>query len=53
MIVMYIPVLVLLIGGLLYLLAANPKVAELGRWCFILGLAACLFLGARAVKLLP
>jgi hypothetical protein len=48
-----IPVLVALAGALLYGLAANPKVAEIGRLMFACGLLVFLFgVAGHSVKLL-
>lgn len=38
----YISLLVALIGVLMYALAANPKLVEIGRICFAFGLLAFL-----------
>lgn len=46
-------VLIALVGLLLYVLASNPKVVEIGRLAFACGLlATCMALGGRLVKLL-
>jgi hypothetical protein len=42
MIVATIPLAVCLVGLLLYVLASNPKVAEVGRLMFFAGLLAAL-----------
>lgn len=47
MIIAVIPLLVAIIGLLLYLLAANAKVAEVGRLMFGCGLLALMFASAR------
>lgn len=46
-------VAVLVVGGLLYLLAANPKVAEVGRLMFAVGLLAALlrFAGEASLRI--
>lgn len=40
---MLIPVLFILVGGVLYVVATNPKVAELGRLLFMAGSFALAF----------
>jgi len=40
---MIVPVLLALIGGALYALSTNPKVAELGRLLFAAGVFALAF----------
>jgi Na+/phosphate symporter len=46
-------VLIALVGLLLYVLASNPKVAEIGRLMFGCGLlAACFALGGKMLRLL-
>ncbi len=47
MLIAVIPLLVAIIGLLLYLLAANAKVAEVGRLMFACGLLALMFASAR------
>lgn len=37
MVIALLPVLFMVIGALVYALAANPKVAELGRCAFLAG----------------
>ena len=52
--VIYISLLAALIGLLMYVLAANPKVQELGRILFFSGtLAFLLQLPARLTEVLP
>lgn len=52
MIIAYIPVLVALLGLLLYALASNPKVQEVGRILFFCGaLAECLALAGHVLRL--
>lgn len=41
--IIYLPLLVALIGMLIYALSANPKIAEIGRIAFAAGLFAFLF----------
>ena len=36
--IIYLPLLIAIIGALVYALAANPKAAELGRLMFFCGL---------------
>jgi len=51
--VVLLPLLVCIIGLLVYALAANAKVAELGRMAFGCGLLVTLFaLAGHAVRLL-
>lgn len=38
MLVAIVPILMLVIGALVYALSSNPKVAELGRCCAFAGL---------------
>ena len=38
----YLPLLICIIGALMYALSANPKIAELGRLSFWVGLLAFL-----------
>ena len=40
--IVYVSLLVALIGVLMYALAANPKLVEIGRICFAFGLLAFL-----------
>jgi Na+/phosphate symporter len=40
--IIYVSLLVALIGVLMYALAANPKLVEIGRICFAFGLLAFL-----------
>lgn len=42
-----LPLLVLVAGALLYALAANPKLSEMGRLAFFAGLFWCVYLAAR------
>jgi len=42
-VVALIPVLMIVLGALVYALASNPKVAELGRLCAMAGLFAFAF----------
>lgn len=46
--VIVLPLLVCIIGLLMYALASNPKVVEIGRMMFWVGLLACL-LGSPAI----
>ena len=50
---LYLPLLVCLIGLLMYVLASNPKINEVGRMMFWCGLLAFLLMGERLVQLLP
>ena len=51
--IIYISLLVALIGVLMYALAANPKLVEIGRICFAFGLLAFLLrLTSEAVSVL-
>lgn len=48
----WLVILIALAGLVIYLVASNPKAAELGRLMFCCGLlAACLLLGGRSVHL--
>lgn len=38
-----LPLVICIVGALLYLLVNHAKVSELGRWMFILGLAFTLY----------
>jgi Na+/phosphate symporter len=46
-----LPVLVLLVGVLMYALSANPKLQEIGRIMFAMGLLAALFRVGPMLKL--
>jgi Na+/phosphate symporter len=46
-----LPVLVLLVGVLMYALSANPKLQEIGRIMFAMGLLAALFRAGPMLKL--
>lgn len=51
--IVLLPLLVCIAGALIYALAANPKVAEMGRIAFGFGLLAFLLAGGdRVVALL-
>jgi Na+/phosphate symporter len=50
--VILVPVLVLIIGLLMYALCVNPKLQEIGRIMFAFGLLVALLHGAEAVTLL-
>lgn len=53
MLIIILPLLVCLVGLLVYALSANPKVAELGRIMFACGLLLTLVVaGSPAVRLL-
>jgi hypothetical protein len=47
MFIAVIPLLVAIIGPLMYILAGNAKVAEIGRLMFACGLLALIFASAR------
>jgi Na+/phosphate symporter len=52
MIVSYVSVLFMLVGVLMYALAGNPKVAEIGRILFACGtLALALAIGGKGLRL--
>jgi Na+/phosphate symporter len=55
MLVATIPIIVLIVGVLMYALSANPKLSEIGRIMFFCGLfVALLVLGHEgAVRVLP
>ena len=47
-----VPALVSFIGALVYFLASNPKVSDLGRLAFFAGLLALMFaMSARVVRI--
>ena len=51
--IVFLPLLVALVGVLVYALSTNPKVAEMGRIAFFCGLLAFLLAGpGQAVSLL-
>jgi len=50
--IVYLPVLVALIGVLMYALCVNPKLAETGRIMFFCGLLAFLLQGEQLVKVI-
>ena len=43
LVIAIVPAVVMLVGLFMYILAANPKVAELGRIMFFAGLVAVCF----------
>ena len=45
--IIFLPLLVALIGILMYALCANPKLSEIGRLMFFCGLLAFLLVGSR------
>jgi Na+/phosphate symporter len=47
MLIAIIPFIVLIVGLLMYALAANPKISEIGRIMFFCGLLALCFTFAR------
>lgn len=49
MLVTIVPVLVLIVGLLVYALAANPKVVELGRIAYFVGLLVTVWAVASRV----
>lgn len=53
MLIAIIPVIVCLLGLLLYALASNPKVAELGRLAFVCGLFVTVYVASRQTLRLP
>jgi Na+/phosphate symporter len=53
MIISWVVLLIALAGLLIYILAANPKVVELGRITFFCGLFVCCFmLAGKTIRLL-
>jgi len=47
-----VPALALVLGAMIYALAGNPKLAELGRLLFLAGALVLLYvIGARVVRL--
>lgn len=53
MLYILLPFLVLVVGLLLWALAANPIVKESGRYLFVIGAAVTVWLSAHAVVHLP
>lgn len=52
MIIAYLPILFALLGLLMYILASNPKVVEIGRVTFMCGLFVSLWpLMSKVLKL--
>jgi Na+/phosphate symporter len=52
MVIAYLPLLIALIGVLMYALSANPKVVEIGRIMFWTGLLVTLFsVASKTVRL--
>lgn len=49
----YLSLLIAIIGLLMYALAANPKVCEIGRIMFFSGCLAFLLQAGSVVKMLP
>jgi hypothetical protein len=47
--IVLLPLLVAVVGVLMYALATNPKVAEMGRIAFFAGLLAFLLIGGDQV----
>lgn len=47
--IVLLPVLIALVGLLMYALSANPKVSEIGRIMFFAGLLAFLLVGGEQV----
>jgi hypothetical protein len=52
-VIIWLPALVLVAGVLMYALATNPKVSEMGRLMFACGLLVLLFESATRVFLTP
>jgi Na+/phosphate symporter len=48
-----LPALVAVAGALVYALATNPKLSEMGRLMFGCGLLVCCFIAARTTLHLP
>jgi Na+/phosphate symporter len=47
-----VPALVAIVGALIYLIASNPKLAEVGRLAFLAGMIAlCIALASHVVHL--
>jgi hypothetical protein len=53
MIIAFVPIVVLVIGLLMWALAGNPIVKDAGRGMFFIGLAVAVFISARATVHLP
>lgn len=47
--IVFLSLLVALVGMLMYILAGNPKIQELGRIMFAAGMFAFLFVGGEQV----
>ncbi len=47
MLIAVVPLLVLILGALVYALASNPKVCEMGRLAFFAGLLVLVWVMAR------
>ncbi len=47
MLIAIIPLVVAIIGVLMYALCSNAKLAEIGRLLFFAGLLVCLFVAAK------
>lgn len=50
--IIYLPLLVSVVGVLMYALAANPKLAEIGRLSFAVGLLAFLLVSDRLITVI-
>ncbi len=46
--IIYLPLAVAIVGAFFAIASANPKVAELGKWAFVIGLFVFLY-GAHPV----
>lgn len=53
MFIAIIPLVLLIVGLLMYVLSANPKIAEVGRMTFFAGILAFAFATAKTVLHLP
>lgn len=52
MIIAIIPLVVCIIGLLMWALSSNAIVSEAGKWCFIVGLfVSLLVVGGKAIKI--
>jgi hypothetical protein len=51
--IIVLSLLIALIGGVIYLVSANPKLAELGRLAFFAGLLAFLITVHVPLQLMP
>ncbi len=53
MVIVFLPLVVCIVGLLMYALSANPKLVEIGRLMFLAGLLALLFQGPEVMHIIP